>query len=1014
MTDTELIWKIKTLARVHDPAEKAIVLLRDPAGHEGGTVEGLRKDLLGETRVPGELIHLIRKADHWASAADRPQFPKADSRGGAAWWSKVNFSRDPILYHPLSGEELDLRTLEDVRIEDIKAVSLDLFSKLIVKDAAGAADWKSTCLSLWRYGPENPHESLGVFWRYLPADTRVPDHTIWDHLDLCSAFAGAFAADPQNVPALLTMSIGPVQSFISQARSVSDMWAASHLLSTLAWSAMKVICEEVGPDAVIFPQLRGVPVVDLWLHHELGIEVPEMVPAKWRERWSDANPLFRAALPNKFVAVVPASAAEELASRAARAIRDRVRETALKALDLIFRKAGESAEGKSACVQQVEAQLESFPEIHWVVVPWSLVREDANGHAESTHELSDALATFYPEGADKPGFLGSEIWKLVKQGGERKDSFFFAPNAGTLYPALYDLGDRMFAAAKSARPFGQNEQEGFRCTVCGEREWLATDRSHLNLSPRDGQQTIWAKLFDANDRWARKGDHLCALCTLKRLWPDIFVAEVNDALGLKLDRYVVSTHTMALSTTLGAWLDRVSEDVLDDDRFVRLSEFIRESSCPRSALPLSLHITAMKSPSEVRDLVERLPAYLDQRREDARSKEGEERAEALALLRDVENAIGKLIAPPKPGKGDKLAYKPEAYYALIMADGDNMGAWISGHDPRYGVAFGDTWHPQLRSAFSDKGDMAWFSPFLGHTRPPSPARHGAISSALNSFSLDLCGVVVEELFKGKLIYAGGDDLLAMVSIDDLLACMLVLRLVYSGQGIGRGKVLGSSFRELGISNAATIEAERGYVLLNRRLHRVMTPRATASFGAVVAHHTAPLSAVLRELRAAEKRAKETGKDSFSLSLMKRAGGWTVLTLPWRIPSQGGDHSEKTPMETLVALRNLLGHPAMSRRAGYIIQQWAAALPGPEMLGGEERFRSLLRFNVEFQLSRQYAERDKTQCRDVADWVAGLLASKGLDNTDRTVLLSDIFTVAEFLAREGRLSQLAGQGEVSHD
>ena len=89
----------------------------------------------------------------------------------------------------------------------------------------------------------------------LPADTRVPDHTIWNHLDLTSAFASAFALDPEKNPALLAMSFGPVQDFIAQARTTSDLWAGSHLLSRLAWEGLKVICEQLGPDAVIFPAI---------------------------------------------------------------------------------------------------------------------------------------------------------------------------------------------------------------------------------------------------------------------------------------------------------------------------------------------------------------------------------------------------------------------------------------------------------------------------------------------------------------------------------------------------------------------------------------------------------------------------------------------------------------------------------------------------------------------------------------------------------------------------------------
>ena len=57
----------------------------------------------------------------------------------------------------------------------------------------------------------------------LPADTRVPDHTIWQHLDLTAAFATALQAGEGN-PALLTVSFGPVQEFIAQARTTSDLW----------------------------------------------------------------------------------------------------------------------------------------------------------------------------------------------------------------------------------------------------------------------------------------------------------------------------------------------------------------------------------------------------------------------------------------------------------------------------------------------------------------------------------------------------------------------------------------------------------------------------------------------------------------------------------------------------------------------------------------------------------------------------------------------------------------------
>jgi CRISPR-associated protein Cmr2 len=115
----------------------------------------------------------------------------------------------------------------------------------------------------------------------LPADTRVPDHSIWDHLDLTSAFAGAFAADSQQEAALLALSLGPVQSFIAAARSTSDLWARSHLLSRLSWEAMKPVCERLAPDAILFPRLRGVPQVDLWLRDEIKLCAEWFKDAEW-------------------------------------------------------------------------------------------------------------------------------------------------------------------------------------------------------------------------------------------------------------------------------------------------------------------------------------------------------------------------------------------------------------------------------------------------------------------------------------------------------------------------------------------------------------------------------------------------------------------------------------------------------------------------------------------------------------------------------------------------------------
>ncbi len=41
----DTFWQTKLHARLHDPAEKALVLLRDPEGHEDGTSRAVQRDL---------------------------------------------------------------------------------------------------------------------------------------------------------------------------------------------------------------------------------------------------------------------------------------------------------------------------------------------------------------------------------------------------------------------------------------------------------------------------------------------------------------------------------------------------------------------------------------------------------------------------------------------------------------------------------------------------------------------------------------------------------------------------------------------------------------------------------------------------------------------------------------------------------------------------------------------------------------------------------------------------------
>lgn len=155
------------------------------------------------------------------------------------------------------------------------------------------------------------------------------------------------------------------------------------------------------------------------------------------------------------------------------------------------------------------------------------------------------------------GFLKSPTWEALQKEIDWGDSTtFFAPNPGVLYPAVYDLVERVMAAAKTVRPFEQNEQRGWRCSLTGETEWLTTDPRQLEKSYRQQTDTLWARVAAKGQAWAKKGEHLGGLPAVKRLWPTLFAEEVKEATGRDVGRLVVSTHTMALAHQFDAWVER--------------------------------------------------------------------------------------------------------------------------------------------------------------------------------------------------------------------------------------------------------------------------------------------------------------------------------------------------------------------------------------------------------------------------------------------------------------------------
>ncbi|GIV92691.1 MAG: type III-B CRISPR-associated protein Cas10/Cmr2 [Chloroflexus sp.] len=163
---------------------------------------------------------------------------------------------------------------------------------------------------------------------------------------------------------------------------------------------------------------------------------------------------------------------------------------------------------------------------------------------------------------------------------------------------------------------------------------------------------------------------------------------------------------------------------------------------------------------------------------------------------------------------EAIGSRPEPYYAILHADGDRMGKVIDN--------------------LAAQGIEA----------------HQQFSRSLDSFAAGVRALVEGPDYRGALVYAGGDDVLAFVPLDTALACA----------------------RELAQRFAAALSA---YTAIDG--NKTIAP--TLSVGIAIVHHIEPLSAALDLARQAEKAAKRS-RNALAIILSKRSGADTTISGGW--------------------------------------------------------------------------------------------------------------------------------------
>ena len=246
---------------------------------------------------------------------------------------------------------------------------------------------------------------------------------------------------------------------------------------------------------------------------------------------------------------------------------------------------------------------------------------------------------------------------------------------------------------------------------------------------------------------------------------------------------------------------------------------------------------------------------------------------------------------------------PSDWWVIVLGDGDGMGDYISGERlHKYREYIVTSAVDQTVSGFDERA----FEALLDKTQKRmGPASHIGLNRALLDFSNQLVPYLTEKRYCGRVIYSGGDDVMAVLPLEDLPGYLRSLRAAWSGKEDPYKKDDVSPddhndpvlrFEELGgYWQPIFREGQRSSVLSDRP-HFTMGKGATMSLGIVIANKAVPLPTVLESLWDAEKTAKAMpGKDGLCFRVIY-GGGNTLEALMkgdllddwWNLVSHGGE------------------------------------------------------------------------------------------------------------------------------
>ena len=849
---SEEYWRAKIWGLLHDPILKAL------HNNSGRGKNSFYKQLevmkpwveTGKTpdQSSGKVLENILLADYIASASDR------SALGSIA--ASINYApgKNPEkgleITHLLSGAKQEFKIkLHTELMESKREVFLEKKEEELLAEIDNhlRTDIKNIKHLFWWLWRCLPQATCDLFkdnsLMLMPAETRIPDASIWSHLSMTSALAGALAGydltaaqirrwqgnDELSHPYLAVFSFSPVQELIKSSRKMRDFWAGSWLLHYLSAKVCWKLANQYGPDTLLYPSLYQQPLIDHWLLQEIEkLQKQGKIDfdfGKWVKQPSPES-LLTAGFPNVILLILP----KDKVNAAMQTAQQTLLKEWLTTGDLVLNE----LQNERHWMRQLKPDhnswqgwLKSQWQVYWTALPIGKGQQFKT--AAIPENVDDQLQSWLNEQnqaynvSEKQKLFQSQELKFLREAYDKrfeKQYRKFSVNVGSWWAYIFDATRASLASVKNARNWELPTAFGPRSTISGIGPVVNPGKDEKDWMTEGDTKKLWGKhdagFFDGTEQ-------LNATEVLKRglhkILPDLLGIEEKDIAASYPD----------LTSGVAGYLKVNQSRPEHELNFEKACQAIVDQY-PE----LENTLTEMRGKWGI--------PWIDKKSD---SKKYHPRLlNAGWILEDLPNSqelkaeytkVNQILSEHYPQNN------PSDWYVLAAGDGDGMSDWLKGIKLKN---YGDYIPSELSV------NLESFPQFLEIQKRMGPSTHSALSRALLDFSNQLVPYLTQTRYAGRLIYGGGDDVLAYTNLWEWDNWLWDIRQCFKG-----AKDPHEEFSNSGDYWKYLKDNPVQVGLVDRPLF-TMGSEATISFGMVIAHHSVPLAIALESLWEAEEKAKD--------------------------------------------------------------------------------------------------------------------------------------------------------------